>query len=95
MNGLISHAPLFLTLMLLMANLANTDVCKKKLKMTETLANGYSFESTQRGLFNEYQHDQVSMVFKDVCVLVLWTKLAPALEGLNYVSAIFRYRTSI
>ena len=23
------------------------------------------------------------MVFKDVCILVLWTKVAPALEGLN------------
>ena len=25
--------------------------------MTETLANGYSSESTQRELFNEYEHD--------------------------------------
>ena len=31
----------------------------KKLKMTETLANGYSSESTQRELFNEYQYDRV------------------------------------
>ena len=31
--------------------------------MTETLANGYLFERTQRELSNEYQHDRVSMVF--------------------------------
>ena len=28
-------------------------------KMTETLAHGYSSESTQRELSNEYQHDRV------------------------------------
>ena len=32
---------------------------KPKKKMTETLANGYSSESTQRGLPNEYQYDKV------------------------------------
>ena len=31
--------------------------------MTETLACGYSFESTQLELSNEYQHDRVPMVF--------------------------------
>ena len=51
--------------------------------MTETLANGYSFESTQRELSNEYQHDRVQMVFIDICVLVLWTKVALALEELK------------
>ena len=50
--------------------------------MTEALANGYSSESTQRELSNEYQHDRVSMVFKDFSVLVLWTNVASALEGL-------------
>ena len=38
----------WLTLMLLVANLADTKGCKKPEKMTETLANGYSSESTQR-----------------------------------------------
>ena len=33
-------------------------------KMTETLANGYSSESTQRELSNEYRHDRVLMVFQ-------------------------------
>ena len=51
--------------------------------MTETLANGYSSESTQRELSNEYQHDRVWMVFKNVCVFVLWMKVASALEGLT------------
>ena len=51
--------------------------------MTETLANGYSNESTRRELSNEYQHDRVSMVFENICVLVLWMKVASALEGLN------------
>ena len=51
--------------------------------MTETLANGYSSESTQRDLSNEYQHDRVCMVFKKLCVFVLWAKVASALEGLS------------
>ena len=51
--------------------------------MTETLAYGYSSKSTQRELTNEYQHDRVGMVFKNLCVLVLWTKVASALEGLT------------
>ena len=50
--------------------------------MTETLAYGYSFESTQRELSNEYQLDRVWMVFKNVCVLVLWAKVDSALGGL-------------
>ena len=32
---------------------------QKSRKMTETLANGYSYESTQRELSNEYKHDRV------------------------------------
>ena len=54
--------------------------------MTEPLANGYSSESTQRELSDEYQHDRVKMVFKNLCVLVLWTKVASALEGLKLAS---------
>ena len=51
--------------------------------MTETLANGYSFESAHRELSNEYQHDRVLMVLKNICLLVNWTKVASALEGLK------------
>ena len=32
---------------------------QKPKRMTETLANGYSFERTQWELSNEYQHDRV------------------------------------
>ena len=72
-----------LNLMLLAANLANTKICKKPEKITETLANGYSSESTQRELSNEYQDDRVSMFFQESCILVLWTKVVSALEGLT------------
>ena len=51
--------------------------------MTVTLAHWYSSESTQCELSNEYQHDKVLRVFKNLCALVLWTKVASALEGLS------------
>ena len=50
--------------------------------MTETLANGYSFESAQRELSNAYQHYRVQMVIKKICVIVLWMKVVSALERL-------------
>ena len=31
--------------------------------MTETLVNGYSSDSTQRELYDEYQHDRVKLFF--------------------------------
>ena len=49
--------------------------------MTETLAHGYSSESTRREYSNKYQNDRVKMVFKYICVHVVWTKVASALEG--------------
>ena len=55
----------------------------KMLKMTETLAYGYPSESAQRALSHEYQHDRVKKVFKNLSVLVLWAKVALALEGLG------------
>ena len=51
--------------------------------MTETLAHGHSYESTQQELSDEYQHDRDSMIFKDISVCVLWMKVASALKGLN------------
>ena len=47
---------------------------RKSRRITVTLVNWYSSKSTQRELSNEYQHDQVLMVFKNLCVVVLWTK---------------------
>ena len=32
--------------------------------MTETMANGYSYDSARLDLFNEYQHDRVKMIIK-------------------------------
>ena len=52
-------------------------------RMTETLAYGYSSDSTQRELSNEYQHDRVQMVFENLSVIVIWMKVALALEGLS------------
>ena len=52
-------------------------------KMTETLTHWYSSESTQRELSNEYLWDRDYMVLKNICVLVLWTKVASTLEGLK------------
>ena len=49
----------YLTIMLVVANLANTNRDKKTEKIPKTLSHGYSSESTQRELSNEYQHDRV------------------------------------
>ena len=34
-------------------------------------------------LFNEYQQDRLYMVFKILCILIFWVKVALALEGLR------------
>ena len=51
--------------------------------MTETLANGYSSESTQRELSYEYPHDLVLMIFIIICFFVHWTKITSAAKGLD------------
>ena len=51
--------------------------------MTQTLVNGYTFESTRRELSNEYQYDRVKMIFKNLCIRVLLTVLTSALEEFN------------
>ena len=56
---------------------------KMKKNITETLANGYSSESTRRELSNEYQDDRVSIFFQESCIFVLWMKVVSALEGLK------------
>ena len=40
--------------------------------MTGTLTNGYSSERTQQELSN----DRVQMFFKNLCILVIWTKVS-------------------
>ena len=59
---------------------------EKILKMNETLANGYSSESAQQEVSNEYQHHRVLMLSTNLCILVLWAKVASALEGLKFIS---------
>ena len=49
--------------------------------MTETMANGYSSDSTQRELSNEYQHDRVKMIFYN-SFFVHWMKVTSAAEWL-------------
>ena len=51
--------------------------------MTETLANGYSSDSSQQGLSYEYPDDLVTMIFIIFCILVHLRKEATALEGLS------------
>ena len=51
--------------------------------MAETLVYGYSSESTQGEISNEYQHGRVWIVNKNLCILVLWMKEALALEELK------------
>ena len=38
---------------------------QKSQKMAETLAHGYSYDSTQQELYNEYQHDRVLNGFQN------------------------------
>ena len=51
--------------------------------MAETLANGYSSDSTQRELLNEYLNDRVMMIFIIFCSFVHQTKVISALERLR------------
>ena len=46
----------------------------------ETLAHGYLSESTQQELSNEYQHDKVWMVFKNLCILMFGMKFEISLS---------------
>ena len=59
-------------------------IMQKSWKMIETLAHGYSSESTQQELSNEQLHDRVQMILKNHCILVLLMKVASALEGSTF-----------
>ena len=43
----------------------------------------FIWENWQRMLSNEYQQDQIKVIFKNLCILVLRTKVASALERLT------------
>ena len=55
-------------------------------KMTKISSTGYSTERTQRELLNEYKHDRVKVGFKNIRILVLWTKVTLALDRLKEMS---------
>ena len=76
---------ILLTVMLLVTNMnkfGQYKMMQKPWRITETLTNGYSSEST---LLELYQQDRFWMVFKNICVLEFWTKVASALKGLTVV----------
>ena len=52
--------------------------------MTETLANGYSSESTQRELSNEHQHDSVKMTFIPFLLFGALDESNLSIEGLIF-----------
>ena len=56
---------------------------QKSGKITETLANGYSSDSTWQALSNEYQQDTVKMIFEIFCFLVTSVKVTSELKGLR------------
>ena len=67
--------------MLLVANLAITKWCEICWNLTETLAHGYSSDSTQQEPSDEYMAGFIKF-FKYFCALVPLTKVASALKGL-------------
>ena len=79
--------PLMLNPYAACGNFFQYKMMQKTSKMTETIAHRYSSESTQQELSNEYQHDRVKMFFKNLCIIVLWTKVASALAGLRFPPA--------
>ena len=57
---------------------------QKIFKMTVTQAHGYSSEVLSESyLMNTNMTVLLKMVFQNLCVLVLWMKVALALEGLK------------
>ena len=55
-------------------------------KMTETMADWYSFDSTQGPLSNEYQNDRVKMISLIFRCFEHWTKVTSTAKGLNTTS---------
>ena len=78
---------MYLTPMLLVVNSASTKRCKN-IKKNDWNPGIWvlMWQYTQRELSNEKQHDRDSMLFKILCILVLWTKIASTLEGLLTLS---------
>ena len=77
--------------MLLVANLANTKWWWKLEKSLKSWHMGTYLMSIQQTLSNEYQHDRVETIFKNLCFLVFSTNVALALEGLKVINHIQCY----
>ena len=56
------------------------------------MAHGYSSDSSQQKLTNEYQHDRVKMIYIILCFFVYWMKVTPAAEGLNNIHIMYKYQ---
>ena len=65
----------------------------KTWEITVTLAYGYTSESTQWKLSNEYQHAWLSL--DGFCIFVLWAKVALALEGLIHTCLVFSLKSIV
>ena len=61
---------------------------QKTLKSIETMAE-------QGNISNKYQHDRVKMVFKNLCILVIRTKVATALIRRVKILACRKYEASV
>ena len=70
-----------LTLMLLVANLANTKRCKKPDKLLKPWQMGTHLSVLGESFSNEYQDARVSMFFQESCIRLLLMKVVSALEG--------------
>ena len=56
---------------------------QKPWEMTETLTNGYSYESTQWELSYEYPQELVVMTFVIICFFLHWRKVTSAAKGFS------------
>ena len=57
--------------MLLVANLVNDKLCEKSWKITETLTNGYSSESTHQELSNAYRMEFKNSAYGQSAIIAI------------------------
>ena len=72
----------FLTFYLLAANLVNTKYCEKSWKITEPLVRGYSYVILNKSY--SMNTNMTGFRWLSKWYFVLWSKVASALEGLNF-----------
>ena len=69
--------------MLLVTNLANTKLCIKPDKCLKPWQMGTHLKVLSEGYLMNTNKTGFGCFYKDLCFLVLWTKVASALEGLT------------